>query len=370
MKPKILVLGYTPDITGSNIALFRLLEEVEKELDFLLIIPNSTYLSSMAKKRNWNFQVAPIPWLTRNKSPLYWIKYVTQVIHYSFYFKKLVNTYKPDALLVNCAPNIGWLPGRWLLPQKQRPSTYWLIHELSLSPAIIFTGVRNTIQKFAEHIICVSKPVAVSYRSKTTIIPNSIPKTTPPRIQNPFTQKPLTFLWVGTASPRKGLHLIANTLKSIQDILGPVKLVLAAGLHEKYQTYYKDCLSNLTGHNIPVEHHENLENVDPFYSSGKILLQTSLEPESFSLVALEAMAHGMLVIASGEGGIRDYGCHGKNIIFHQELTESLPEFLKTLTNTPELVHHIQTAAYQTACNYFPGEAGKSFLNILPKKQNY
>jgi glycosyltransferase involved in cell wall biosynthesis len=364
MKPSLLVLNYTSDISGSSVALFRLLDAIEEDVTFLLITPPDSYLARRAEQKGWNFRGISIPVINWNMSPFYWLKCIIRIFRLSGFIQRMVREYRPQYFLVNCSPNTGWFPGWFLLKKNIRPQIIWMVHELELRPAWAFHLIRRLVERISSRILCVSTSVQSLFKKNTSLLPNIAPSAVEVRYRNPFQHDALTFLWTGTASPRKGLHLLPDLLAGFANLKNRVKLEIAASLSPKYQRYFESCIRRLKNLDIQLDIKVNQEDITSLYTSSKILLQTSVRPESFSLTVMEAMSRGMLVLASNKGGIKDYGSHMQNLIFLEELNQTPAEVLKMMKENPEKVLMIQQAAYDTTKQFTADRISRMFMGVI------
>jgi glycosyltransferase involved in cell wall biosynthesis len=87
------------------------------------------------------------------------------------------------------------------------------------------------------------------------------------------------------------------------------------------------------------------------YREADILLSTSLY-ESFSLPPFEAMASGVAVIATDNGGIRTYASHGKNILLYEQGDiDSLACAIIYLLNNPDARKYLSIEGRKTILNF-------------------
>jgi len=114
-------------------------------------------------------------------------------------------------------------------------------------------------------------------------------------------------LIIGRISPRKGLHLFIKALLFNRDILNNISVRIVGGVF-KNDVHYKmeledyirkenlgDIISIMPFSNNPIDH----------YEWSHIVIIPSTKPESFGLVAVEAMSAGRAVIAANHGGLTE-----------------------------------------------------------------
>lgn len=90
------------------------------------------------------------------------------------------------------------------------------------------------------------------------------------------------------------------------------------------------------------------EQIGSLYNSHDVLLFPSIWEEPFSIVLLEAMAHGLAVVSTNTGGSSEILRHQENsLIFPAEDASALAGQLETLVGHPELMARLQSKAAET-----------------------
>jgi len=96
-----------------------------------------------------------------------------------------------------------------------------------------------------------------------------------------------------------------------------------------------------------------IENKKEFFSKIQALIIPSTRPEAFGLVALEAMACGVPVVASGWGGIKEVIDHKKTgLLFEPKDPDSLWEQIRFCQNQQEALKEIVRQAQKVAVSRF------------------
>ncbi len=167
-----------------------------------------------------------------------------------------------------------------------------------------------------------------------------------------------------------GTLLVENTPKITFDFRDGVKTVFFDGsqnslrrgvdiliniLDSNYQT--KICLTVLSNkkYHLPVKY---LKLKNQYYLPEKKLFEflsknhiyiDSLNFQTFSLMALEAMSLGLIVIVSNQSGISSYIKNGKNgFIFNVEKPEDIKEIVQNISSAKYCLESISTNAIATA----------------------
>ena len=107
---------------------------------------------------------------------------------------------------------------------------------------------------------------------------------------------------------------------------------------------------------IRVYQGQSQEAIGNVYRGADILLSCS-HYESFALPPLEAMACGVAVVATDNGGINEYGIHNQNVLLSKSHTvKELAQMLEMLLTDADLRKRLVLAGYETAARYTQASA--------------
>jgi glycosyltransferase involved in cell wall biosynthesis len=246
-------------------------------------------------------------------------------------------------------------------------NTFIHIHEIT-------KGLSNRIFRYLllfskAKLIFVSEATKTAYlplpTSKYTVIPNCIEIPSSPNYTNKTTFL-LKIGLFGRISSRKGHHILLEALKFIPDSIRTKIRIKIVGDVYKDQTKYLEGLKQL----IVSNHFEDLiefqhftSDLIPSYNWADILVVPSILPESFSLVALEAMAMKLPVIASDTGGIKEVVEHNiTGILIPPGNAPMLADAIIRFINSPESLINMGNAGYNRFLNHFSKQAYMTKLN--------
>jgi|SRR5882672_6938593 len=125
-------------------------------------------------------------------------------------------------------------------------------------------------------------------------------------------------LYVGRISPEKGPDLLVEALRRLDP--GRFHLVLAGewpqgDARRSARVEFADSLrARLAGMDVRVLGHFAPEAMPEIYRLGDLLVVPSRFEEPFSMVAIEAMASGLPVLALRKGGMKEYMVDGENAL--------------------------------------------------------
>jgi|GEM_PF-5987370 len=309
-RSPIWVLPYTSDLSGSNVALWRLLKAIDRPEQFKLFLDPDSWLAQEVSKEGWDFRPLKTPvfkkkggWLTLPR--LLWTlrDYLSQLSYYA-------RLDPPGLLFINCLPNLHWMFCSVFWWAQKRPPVLWWIHEYDLRPVWIAHFFRSLAGRLADRLAVVSPIVLENWQAPQgkrghVLMPNIVPefhRTLPDKPSVPLSLS--SFLWVGTATPRKGLENLIGVMEGLIKQRGPCQLQIVAAVAPQYQYWFNQVLLHLQKiSHLELEWVSQVYPLDPYYQADKILLQCPLLPESFNLTAFEAMSAGLCVFSTDTGGL-------------------------------------------------------------------
>ncbi|MGQ8872515.1 glycosyltransferase family 4 protein [Paenibacillus sp. TSA_86.1] len=161
-----------------------------------------------------------------------------------------------------------------------------------------------------------------------------------------------TVLYAGRVIPGKGVDVLIRAVAFVQKQV-PVQLVIAG----KGPPGYVRSLRKLTQkHNVYAAFlgQMNHEQIDQLYRSVDCLVCPSQNHEAFGLVNVEALASGIPVIASDNGGIREIIHSGINgyLISEYKQPQQFASSLYRLATCPDLVQSMGKSGRETASAQF------------------
>jgi L-malate glycosyltransferase len=171
-------------------------------------------------------------------------------------------------------------------------------------------------------------------------------------------------LVVGSAGrlvPVKDFALMVDMARAIAAKGAPVRFVLAgegperSRLEEQIARYGVDRLIRLKGH---------LDHMADFYQEIDVYLNTSLH-EGIPMTILEAMAHGLPVIAPAVGGIVEIITNAtEGLLMHNRHPQSFADACLLLQRDPQLRQRMGNAARETVRSRFSAEVmARQYKNL-------
>ncbi|PQP84977.1 glycosyltransferase family 1 protein [Paenibacillus sp. PCH8] len=164
--------------------------------------------------------------------------------------------------------------------------------------------------------------------------------------------KPLSILYVGRLIPGKGVDILIRAMSLLQRQMS-VQLVVAGKGPPRYVRRLRDLALKQKVH-VSFRGQINHEHIDQLYRAVDFLVCPSQKHEAFGLVNVEAMASGLPVIASDNGGIREIIQSGTNgyLVTNYRHPRSFTSCLHKLANSPTSAQALGEAGRASAVAQF------------------
>lgn len=161
-----------------------------------------------------------------------------------------------------------------------------------------------------------------------------------------------TILFIGRLIPRKGVPVLIRAVHHLNKSL-PAHLVIAGKGKPAYIRQLK-LLARRLGVSVTFLGNVPHEDIHTLYQAADCFVCPSQSHESFGLVNVEAMASGIPVIASSNGGIREIIVSGHNGYLVEHYRESLPftRHLLRIGRSPKLAELIGQQGREDALEAF------------------
>ncbi len=293
--------------TGASKALVSVINILKKNFRIVVITPNPELFSVLSP----NVDIVRIAFteLSRNIEVLY---YPTRLIRNAFRILKIIRTYDSSVIHYNDCYNLTGVIVKLL-----RPSIYLIYHVRLLSTSYlrrIYPVIVRMIFWFADKVICNSTATCRDLPSgkKKVLIPDGTEVPDHPGAYS-AEKDHYVILYVGNYIPGKGQDFALECFYELFKLRKNVSMRFVGGtmgLHQN-ELFKNKLIQQAVEMDISpaVEFCDFVTNIEEAYESADILVNFS-ESESFSLVCLEAMAHGLPVICRDSGGPADFVVDG------------------------------------------------------------
>ena len=312
----ILFVHQSADLYGSDKVLLNLVRAIQgRGFKAIVLLPVEGPLRERLETVGVETHVAPVARLSRACfSPLGMLRLPCQIIRAMRCMDTLLQGREISLVHSNTLAVLGgafW--ARW-----RRVPHLWHVHELLVAPTLVRVGFPWLLKQMADLVMCNSTMTA---KWVVDVQPKLVKRT--------------VVVWNGVESPDSGIESVQCDVDApnqvcvalvgrINRLKGQALLVEAAsrlwdeGLrHVKYlvvgsppegQGHYLEQLRSVIASSPTREMfvvRDFQENIWPVWNECDIAVVPSTEPESFGLVAIEAMAAGKPVIAAAHGGLLD-----------------------------------------------------------------
>ena len=358
---KILFIHQAAELYGSDKTLLYLLNHLNRE-KFLpvVIVPYNGKLVEELKKKNIKVYISPILKLHRNVfKPLNFLKFIKEFVFAFYNLIKINRKYQFDIIYSN---TLAVLIGA-LFSRAYKIKHIWHVHEIIEHPKSIANLYPKLLNGFANSIVCNSNSTKnnlikrlVALNKKTTVIHNGLYHLNEINFSKETKESntSLTFGIIGRISHLKGHKFLIKTLKNNLSKYN-YKLLIVGSPVPKQEAYLEDVKQLI---NSPLL--QNKIEIIPFqqdlsliWQKIDVLIVPSIEPESFGLVAVEAMLAKKPVIGSNHGGLTEIIVHEETgLLFKPNSEEALAHAIIDLINHPEKRKSFGEKGYKRAINEF------------------
>lgn len=188
--------------------------------------------------------------------------------------------------------------------------------------------------------------------------------------QGTSSSKPFHLLFAGRLIPRKGVPTLMKAFGIARKSVPSLRLSVAGGARKaSYKAYLRKTARSL---NVPVQFKGYLsrKQMPAFYRTGDCFVCPSQKHEAFGLVNVEAMASGLPVIASHNGGIPEIVQHGRNGLLVQDYRKpsAFASQIVKLANDSELHGRLAKQAREDVKNRFSWKLSAAKLMEMYKSQ--
>jgi len=156
--------------------------------------------------------------------------------------------------------------------------------------------------------------------------------------------------------PWKGQHIVIKALPKVLKRTGDIKLFIFGQYYTNKGRKYFNELKNIVDElelNKFVIFPGTVKNVNKVYNGFDIIVLPSVAPEPFGRVVIEAMAAGRVVIATDNGGIKEFIENGKNgLLVRAGNLNDMENAITELAENPNLRKELGMNGRKTVQKYF------------------
>jgi glycosyltransferase involved in cell wall biosynthesis len=311
----------TSEVGGSDIALFRLVTHLDRHMYRpVVVLPRPGPLLPKLEAASVRVIVLPMMQLRSIKSLRYWMHFLISFWPTVFRLAALLRAERADIVHTN---SLFSLYGPWAALLTRVPHI-WHIREIPTVPALPQKMAMDTVLRLSARVIAMTDAVAQLFqgatagRSKVAVIPDGIdlsafnPSVCGNRIRRDLgigEGAPLIG-FVGRLDPWKGADVFLRAAAAIAKHRQDAHFVVCGGEVAGYESFAASLKGlghelGLTGRIHFTGWEYRLDDIPEVMAALDVLVHTSVRPEPFGLVMVEAMATGTPVVASLGGGVAE-----------------------------------------------------------------
>lgn len=361
----ILIIHQSAEMYGSDKTLLLFLTGMDK-LHFraVVLLPSEGPLKTELEKEGIKVVIAPVLKLYRKMfTPRNIITFLKDIRAGLNTLDTLHKAYGFDIVYSN---TLAVLLGMFFA-KRRKIKHIWHVHEIIVHPKLFANGYPYLLDRFADVVVCNSNATKdnlvtrrKSLAKKCVVVYNGLDKNNDieeiglTREALGYSPTDTIITLIGRISRLKGHKWVLNTYMAHLN-KSSIKL-LFVGSPVTGQEYYLEEIeqfiqcNNLYDNVAIIPFTKNLKQV---WSVTDIALMPSTEPESFGMVALEAMLEKKPVVASAHGGLTEIVADGQTgFLVKPSDKKELADAILRLVNDPELAHSIGEQGYQRALSRF------------------
>jgi len=166
----------------------------------------------------------------------------------------------------------------------------------------------------------------------------------------------LRVVFVGALLPHKGAHTAIEALGHLASDGSalPMQLTILGGGHPDYEAHLHQLvqdrhLESQVSFHRPIPRSQ----LPDFLAQFDVLVMPSVYQEPLARISQEAMAAGLVLVATPTGGTKEILCDGQNgLTFEPENAQELAGRLQLLVNNPDLRQTLSARAWETVSERF------------------
>lgn len=347
-KKRILYLQSTSEIGGSDVALLRLIENLDKNLfESYVILPQDGPLAEKLRKHACEIHfMQEMLKLTTRKGKIFYLSYL---INYPFAVRKIARWIREKNIDLIHTNTVHNLYGYFAAKLSGRPHV-WHVREIVVQSRLLWSIEKFLLKRFSDCIIVISEAVAEMFGKSRNEFPlRTIPDGVDLELYHPENEGSLEISpdvpvvgMVARLDRWKGMDVFLKAIAICKKQRPEVQYVIVGGEIEGGKEYANELYKlahdlHLNGIVHFAGWRYGPEDMPGVYAAFDIVVHASTYPEPFGLVILEAMATGKPVVAANQGGPKEICVNQETaLLVLPGVPEKLAEAILKLIQNPEL----------------------------------
>jgi len=361
-RPLLVFVHGSAELYGSDKVLLNLVTALADEVDFqpLVLLHEDGPLKSALHRAGVETHVGRVAKIQRSMLGLQapWVLW-RELQHSLADLDRVVGSRPLAAVYSNTLAVLGGAYWAWRRGFKH----LWHVHEIIRRPALVRRGLPWLANHFSDRVVSNSRQTerwlleqSPGLRSRSSVIFNGLPpvptacEAGPRAFRASLGLGPTDVLvsLVGRLNHWKGQDLLVKALAILQGQgrLGPLQVAIVGDVFAGHEDVRATLVAqvNQAGLTQHVHFVPFRADIYPVWWASDIAVVPSLEPEPFGLVAIEAMACGVPVVAAAHGGLLDIVEHEvSGLLFPPRDPDALAQSLVRLAGDAALRQHLGAA---------------------------
>lgn len=282
--------------------------------------------------------------------------FISNLIKGLFFIRKIDKECGIDAIYTNTSPVLSGA----IYAKLSGKVHIWHIHEITTKP-ILFKYLMPKVINFFSDICITTSNATKGYvlsgginTARVKVVYNGIAELKESKASSAHSDK-ITAGMVGRFNWLKGQEVFVKAAHSIIKSGYDMRFLIVGSCFKNEEMYFlrlKDLISNM-GLDSKIEVMDFIKDLPGLYTKMDIVVIPTTQPESFGLVAAEAMSMKKPVVASDIGGLPEVVINGKTgILFEPGNDEQLKDAILKLAKNENLRHMMGNAGFERQQAYF------------------
>jgi glycosyltransferase involved in cell wall biosynthesis len=317
----ILVVHHDADLYGADKSLLRTVRALKLDGHWpIVLLPHAGPLVEMLTSDGVEVHIGPVIKLSRQRLTLRGLPMVLLDAVRSWRFINRIVARRPIELVyTNSVAALGG--GLWAA--LRGVPRLWHVREIVVSPRIAARGFPMVLRALGGWCVCNSHATREWIGSKqpalvprSSVIWNGLEPISIPdpeaasalRTRLGFVQTDVVVTLVGRINRWKGQNVLIDAARRLADQgQRGIRFLIVGDVADGQDHFREAMLAKIatSGLGEIVKWHPFTPDVDLVWAASDVAVVPSVDPEPFGRVAIEAMAHGLPVVASGHGGLAE-----------------------------------------------------------------
>jgi glycosyltransferase involved in cell wall biosynthesis len=356
----------TSEVGGSDVALARLVKHLDRSrYRPVVVLPKQGPVVPLLEDAGAKVRILPMRQLRSLPSIPYQARFATGFAPTVARLRKVLTEERAQLVHSN---SLFTLYGAWAAARLHLPHI-WHVREIPSAPQILQKALFNIARRKSARIICMSSAVTSLFPNsggKTVLIPDGIDMTEySPQVSGARIRKELN-IWesaklvgfVGRLDPWKGADIFVRCAAQVAPAFPDAHFLVCGGSLDGYESYARKVkrLATVSGFGNRIHFtgwDYRLTDIPEVMAALDVLVHTSVAPEPFGLVIVEAMASGKPVVAANAGGVLDIVVDEQTgVLVNPGDVDGYSDALSRVLGDPELARHWGTAGRARAVELF------------------